>query len=106
MRIELIRRPERSAAMALLSPLVRIALTLIAGFIVFSLIGVDPLKALYVYFIEPLTADWSLEDLVVKAVPIITIAVGLAVCYQSNSWNIGAEGQLAVGAIFGAILPI
>src|SRR5258707_11419698 len=106
MRIELIRRPERSAAMGLLSPLIAIALTVVAGFIVFTLIGVDPFEALYVYFIEPLTADWSLEDLVVKAVPLIMIAVGLSVCYQSNSWNIGAEGQLAAGAIFGSILPI
>src|SRR5882762_7313763 len=106
MHIELIRRPERSAAMAILSPLIAIALTVIAGFIVFSLIGVDPIQALYVYFIEPLTEDWSREDLVVKAVPLVMIAVGLSVCYQSNSWNIGAEGQLAVGAIFGSIPPI
>jgi simple sugar transport system permease protein len=48
MRIELIRRPERSGAMAILSPLIAIALTVIAGFIVFSLIGTDPLAALYV----------------------------------------------------------
>jgi general nucleoside transport system permease protein len=106
MRIELIRRPERSAAMGLLSPLIAIALTVVAGLIVFKMIGVDPFEALYVYFIEPLTADWSLEDLVVKAAPIILIAVGLAVCFQSNTWNIGAEGQLAMGAIFGSIPPI
>jgi general nucleoside transport system permease protein len=106
MRIELVRRPERSAAMALLSPLLAIALTVIAGFVIFVLIGVAPLAALYVYFIEPLTQSWSLQDLVVKATPIILVAVGLSVCYQSNSWNIGAEGQLAAGAIFGSILPI
>jgi simple sugar transport system permease protein len=106
MRIELVRRPERSPGMALLSPLVAIALTVVAGFIIFTAIGVDPLGALYVYFIEPLTASWSREDLVVKAVPIILIAVGLSVCYRSNNWNIGAEGQLAFGAIFGSVLPI
>src|SRR3974390_1834645 len=106
MRIELTRRPEHSAAMALLSPLIAIGLTVVAGFIIFTLIGVAPVEALYVYFIEPLTAAWSLQYLVVKAVPIIMIGVGLAVCYQSNSWNIGAEGQIAVGAIFGSALPI
>src|SRR5262249_51782441 len=106
MRIELIRRPEHSTKMALLSPIIAIGLTVIAGFLVFTLIRVDGFGALYVYFIEPFTEDWSREDLVVKAAPIIMIAVGLAVCYQSRSWNIGAEGQLAVGAIFGSILPI
>src|SRR5262245_10945110 len=106
MRIELIKRPEHSASMALLSPIIAIGLTVIAGFVIFTLIRVDPFGALYVYFTEPFTEDWSREDLVVKAVPIILIAVGLSVCYRSHSWNIGAEGQVAAGAIFGSILPI
>ena len=68
--------------------------------------GIDPLKALYLYFIDPLTAGWSIEDLLVKAAPIILIAIGLSFCYQSNVWNIGAEGQFAVGAICGSIMPV
>lgn len=106
MRIELIRRPERSKALTFLSPVIAIALTVIAGFIIFAAIGVDPVQALYIYFIEPFTQQWSIEALIVKAVPIILIAVGLSFCYLSNSWNIGAEGQLAAGAIAGSILPI
>ncbi|MCB1488725.1 MAG: ABC transporter permease, partial [Bauldia sp.] len=94
MRIELIRRPERSSAMALLSPILAIALTVITGFFVFTAIGVDPFEALYIYFIEPLTAWWSVQDLLIKAAPIILIAIGLSLCYRSNNWNIGAEGQL------------
>ena len=92
--------------MAVLSPVIAIALTVVAGFIIFAAIGVDPLEALYVYFIEPLTAWWSIQDLIVKAVPIILIAIGLAVCYRSNTWNIGAEGQLVAGAIAGSVVPI
>ena len=106
MRIELIRRPERSRWMGILSPLIAIALTVVAGFIIFSAIGVNPFEALYIYFIEPLTAGWSIEDLVVKAMPIILIAVGLSLCYLSNNWNIGAEGQLVAGAIAGSVIPI
>ncbi len=106
MRIELIRRPTRSAAMALLSPIIAIALTVIAGFLIFTAIGVDPFRALYIYFIDPLTAMWSIEALIVKAVPIIIVAVGLSLCFYSNTWNIGAEGQLVMGAIFGSSVPI
>jgi general nucleoside transport system permease protein len=106
MRLELVRRPEPSMAMTLLSPLIAIALTVVTGFIIFTIYGVDPFQALYVFFIEPLTAQWSLEDLVVKATPIILIAIGLSFCYLSNTWNIGAEGQLIAGAIFGSIPPI
>lgn len=106
MRIELIRRPERSVVMAVLSPLVAVALTVVASFIIFMASGVDPLRAAYVYFIEPLTQVWSLQELVVKAVPMILIAEGLAVCYLANNWNIGAEGQFTIGAITGSILPV
>ena len=106
MRIELIRRPERSSAMALLSPILAIALTVITGFFVFLAIGVDPFEALYIYFIEPLTAWWSVQDLLIKAAPIILIAIGLSLCYRSNNWNIGAEGQFILGAIVGSILPV
>jgi len=106
MRIELIRRPEHSRTMVLLSPIIAIALTVIAGFFVFLAIGVDPLQALYVYFIEPLTAGWSIEAIFVKAVPIILVAVGLSICYLANNWNIGAEGQFAAGAIAGSVFPV
>ncbi|WEK49068.1 MAG: ABC transporter permease [Candidatus Kaistia colombiensis] len=128
MRVELVRRGERSAAMAYLSPLLALLLTLIGGaliVIVWRLSTVDLSnpetggffgalqqgfvdygRFLYVFFIEPLTELWSLEELVAKATPIILVAIGLSLCYLSNTWNIGAEGQIAVGAITGSILPI
>ena len=106
MRLELIRRPEPSRAMALLSPLIAVALTVATIFIVFTLYGIDPLRGLYIYFIAPLTEGWSREELVVKATPLILIASGLAVGYLSNNWNIGAEGQFTIGAITGSMLPI
>lgn len=106
MRLELIRRPEPSRLMTLLTPLVAIGLTIITGFIIFAFHEIDPFGALYVYFVEKLTAWWSIQDLIVKMTPLIMIAVGLALSYLANVWNIGAEGQLAVGAIAGSILPI
>jgi simple sugar transport system permease protein len=106
MRLVLERRPERSTTMALLSPLLAILLTLIAGAIIFALRGIDPLHGLYVYFLKPFTEWWTVEQLVVKATPLILIGVGLAVCYTANVWNIGAEGQLTLGAIFGGAIPV
>ncbi|MCA0279200.1 MAG: ABC transporter permease [Proteobacteria bacterium] len=106
MRIELVKRPERSALFAALSPFLALALTLIAGAIMFSVLGKDPVEALYYYFIDPLREVWSLHELAVKAAPLILIAVGLSICYLSNNWNIGAEGQFVIGAVFGAMLPI
>jgi simple sugar transport system permease protein len=106
MLLELKKRPEHSRAMAIASPFIAIALTIVFGAILFTALGHDPLRALYFYFIEPLTAGWSLEELVSKATPLVLIGVGLAVCYISNNWNIGAEGQYTFGAIAGSIIPI
>jgi general nucleoside transport system permease protein len=106
MRLELVRRPEPSLAMTLLSPLIAVALAVVVGCVIFALSGVSPLGGLYVYFIQPLTALWSIQDIITKMTPLVLIAVGLSVCYLSNIWNIGAEGQLAAGAIVGSIVPI
>lgn len=106
MRLVLERRAEHSPLMAILSPVVAIGLTLVAGAIIFAALGLDPLYALYIYFVDPLTTLWSLEQLVVKATPLILIGVGLAVCFTANVWNIGAEGQLTMGAIFASMVPI
>ncbi|MBL8700484.1 MAG: ABC transporter permease [Alphaproteobacteria bacterium] len=99
--LRLERRGEPSLAMMLLSPVIAVALMLAVSAAIFSLLGKDPAQALFVYFVEPLTQDWSLQELVVKAAPLVLIAVGLACCYLSNNWNIGAEGQYVIGGIAG-----
>ena len=106
MQLVLEKRSDRSQFFALASPFIALLLTLIAGGLIFASRGINPLDGLYVYFVEPLTQLWSVEQLIVKATPLILIGVGLAVCYMANVWNIGAEGQLTMGAIVGSIAPV
>jgi simple sugar transport system permease protein len=106
MRLELIKRPQRSALFSILSPFIAFVLTLVAGSIMFALLGVNPASALHAYFVEPLSQVWQLHELAIKAAPLILIAVGLSVCYRANIWNIGAEGQFIMGGIVGSILPV
>jgi simple sugar transport system permease protein len=105
-RLALERRAERSRAMALLSPLIAIVLTLVTGAILFALLGKPPLTGLKVYFLEPLTDPWALQEIAVKATPLVLIAVGLSLCYLANAWNIGAEGQFIIGAIAGGWIAV
>jgi general nucleoside transport system permease protein len=102
----LVKRPERSRLMSWLSPVLALALTVITGAIIFALRGDDPVAALTAYFIEPLSSSWSIEQLIVKASPLMLIGAGLAVCYRANVWNIGAEGQLVMGGIFAGAIPV
>ncbi len=55
MRLALERRAERSIVMALVSPLLAIALTLATGALLFWLLGKPPVQALKIYFFDPLT---------------------------------------------------
>ena len=106
MRVELVKRPQRSALFSALSPFIAFALTMAAGAILFLLLGINPISAFYTYFISPINEVWQLHELTIKAAPLILIAVGLAVCYRANIWNIGAEGQLIMGAIVGSAIPV
>jgi len=100
------RRTERSMLAMVVSPLIAIALTLVTMAVLFSLIGKNPFAALAVYFIEPLTDSYGLQEIVVKATPLVMIAVGLSLCYLANVWNIGAEGQFLIGAVCGSWLAV
>jgi simple sugar transport system permease protein len=100
------RRIERSLPAMIVSPLIAITLTLVTMVVLFSLIGKNPFAALAVYFLEPLTDAYGLQEIVVKATPLVMIAVGLSLCYLANVWNIGAEGQFLVGAVCGSWLAV
>jgi general nucleoside transport system permease protein len=104
MRLE--KRSERSGVMALASPFLALVLTVITAAAIFALRGDNPWRALYVFFVEPLTAWWTVEQILVKAAPLALIGAGLSVAYRANVWNIGAEGQLTAGAILAGAIPV
>src|SRR5262245_38992698 len=92
-------RPQPSRLMSWASPLIALAVTVVMGVILFSLLGKDPVRGLQMFFVEPVRNASAWSELTVKAVPLILIALGLAVCFRSNIWNIGAEGQFIFGAL-------
>src|ERR1700688_4835096 len=106
MQLVLEKRAERSNAIALVSPLIAIGLTIVTMSILFAILGKNPISALVVYFIDPLTDGYSLQGLVVKPTPLVMIAIGLSLCYLANVWNIGAEGQFLIGAVAGSWLAV
>lgn len=93
-------RPQPSRAWSLASPVLALAITVLIGVILFALLGKDPVRGLQVFFWEPVRNTYAISELMVKATPLLIIALGLAVCFRSNVWNIGAEGQYLIGAVF------
>ncbi|MCX7372461.1 MAG: ABC transporter permease [Alphaproteobacteria bacterium] len=106
MRLVMEKRSETPLWLMVVSPLIAVGLTVLAAIIMFTLLGKDPARALYVYFINPISDSWGLQEVAVKATPLVLIALGLAVCYRANVWNIGAEGQFLLGAMAGGWLAV
>jgi general nucleoside transport system permease protein len=100
MRLRLEARAEPSRLMGWLAPLFAAALTIVVGFVLFSALGRNPLQAFYTFFVHPVRDLNGVAELLLKASPLMLIGVGLACGYRANVWNIGAEGQLTLGAIF------
>jgi ABC-type uncharacterized transport system permease subunit len=106
MQLVLEKRAERSNTIALVSPLIAIGLTIVTMSVLFAILGKNPISALIVYFVDPLTDSYSLQEIAVKASPLVMIAVGLSLCYLANAWNIGAEGQFLIGAVAGSWIAV
>ena len=92
-------RPQASPVWSVASPLLALAITVVLGSLLFLALGKDPVRGLQMFFWEPVKSNYALGELMVKATPLLLIALGLAVCFRSNVWNIGAEGQFVLGAI-------
>ncbi|WP_367065343.1 ABC transporter permease [Oryzisolibacter sp. LB2S] len=97
--LKLEMRPQASRLWAYGSPVLALAITVLIGVALFAALGKDPVRALQVFFWEPIKSPYALGELALKATPLLLIALGLAVCFRSNVWNIGAEGQFVIGAV-------
>ena len=107
--ISLIRRAEPSRPWAFLSPVLAVVLTMLAGGLMFALLGKNPVEVIRTIFWDPLLGEFAWYyrgQLLVKAGPLILIAIGLALGFRAGIWNIGAEGQYIIGAIVGAAVGL
>jgi len=75
-----------------------------AGLLVISIIflvaGVNPIFAISEIFMGSFGSVYGIKETITKAIPLILIGAGLTLAFRAKFWNIGAEGQLLMGAIF------
>ncbi len=106
MILKLEARPQNSPLWTYASPLLALAITVAIGICLFILLGKDPIRGLQMFFWEPIRSGYAWGELMVKATPLLIIALGLAVCFRSNVWNIGAEGQFIFGALIASAVAL
>lgn len=103
--IALVKRPEASRAFSLAAPLLAVLATMVFGGLLFLALGKEPFEAIRTIFWEPLFgehASFYRPQLLIKGAPLVLIAIGLSLGFKAGIWNIGAEGQYIMGALFGA----
>ncbi|MGB0964938.1 MAG: ABC transporter permease [Litorivicinus sp.] len=92
-------RESRKAWLDWASPVIAIGLTLVFSSMMFLSLGTDPIEALTVFFIQPVSTLYGVSELLLKATPLILIGIGLSFGFRAGIWNIGAEGQLVMGGV-------
>ncbi len=103
--IALVKRPEPSRGFSLAAPVLAVFATMFFGGLLFALLGKEPLEAIKTIFWEPLFGEFAFfyrPQLLIKGAPLVLIAIGLSLGFKAGIWNIGAEGQYIMGALFGA----
>ena len=107
--LRLEKRPIPSQFWLYGTPVVAVILTMVFGGLLFALMGVHPFAVIKTIFWDPLFGEFAFYlrgQLLVKAGPLILIAIGLSLGFRAGIWNIGAEGQYIMGAIFGAAVGL
>lgn len=80
-------------------PLLSILIALTIAAIIFLLQGVNPIHAYFEIFHDSFLTKHGLKFSIVKLIPLLLCSLGLSVAFKANVWNIGAEGQLLMGAV-------
>jgi len=99
-------RPRASSAVQALTPVLAVVATMLAGAVLFAMLGKAPLEAIRLIFFAPLADPFSRTELLIKGAPLVLIALGLAFGFRAGVWNIGAEGQFIMGGIAGSAVAL
>jgi general nucleoside transport system permease protein len=101
LRFKISDREQISAAGTFLTMLLALLAGLVVIGIIFILCGVNPFFAFMKIFSGSFGSFYGIKETITKAIPLILIGGGLAIAFKAKFWNIGAESQLLMGAIFG-----
>jgi ABC-type uncharacterized transport system permease subunit len=100
LKVEKRLTPSRTASF--LVPFISLLLALIFGGIILLAAGANPLTTYKAMFLGAFGSKYNLSETMVKAIPLMLCGLGVSIAFRMLFWNIGAEGQLAVGGIAAA----
>ena len=106
MRIQFEKRIAQSRLSSFLIPVASFLLALLFSALILILFGINPLQAYSVMVKGSLGSTYALTETLVKSIPLMLTGLGVSIAFQMHFWNIGAEGQLAMGGIAAAFVAL
>lgn len=106
MQLNFERRTEYSRSAMIAVPFITIGLSIILSSVLLLILGKSVPITLYSFFIAPFESFYSITEILLKFGPLLLIAQALAVGFRAKVWNIGAEGQMIMGAILASSVPV
>lgn len=100
------KRLTSSRFVSVMVPLVSIIFAFIIGAVFLKLEGYSPLKVYTMIFNGAFGTSYGISETFVKAIPLMLCSLGVAVAFKMKLWNIGAEGQFYVGALFASYVAL
>lgn len=98
--------PKRIPYISWFIPVIAILIGLAIGAVLIAASGLDPVFAYVKTFSEFFSSVFKVGDIFVYAAPLMIIGAGLALSFEANFWNIGAEGQLWMGGLFATLIGL
>jgi len=83
------------------TPVFTVLAALSVGGVALAALGVNPLAAYRTMFVGTLTERFGVVQTLLRAVPLVLAGLAVYLPRRAGLWNIGAEGQLFVGAVAG-----
>jgi len=98
-RLRIVKRQEPLGWSSCLVILAAIGLSLFLSAVLLALRGAPPVAGILALFKGAFGSTYAIEDSLGKAIPIYLCSLGVAIAFRLKIWNIGAEGQFALGAV-------
>ncbi|MEG6616003.1 ABC transporter permease [Peptococcaceae bacterium 1198_IL3148] len=90
----------------IVSPLVAVLLAFLVGALLMKAAGNNPIAAYASLFKGAFGSNHRIAETVVRAIPLIILALGISIAFKAQLWNIGGDGQFTVGAIFAVFVAL
>ncbi|MFZ5597742.1 MAG: ABC transporter permease [Bacillota bacterium] len=89
-----------------LIPALSVFLSLVLGGVFLSATGHNPMEIYSKMFSGVFGSSFGLSETMVKAIPLMILGLGISIAFKMQLWNIGAEGQIYMGAFAASWVPL